>query len=143
MSNQASSIGSKRWRSLWTLFALAIFVGSAAAQSTSDIPSPRLSDLDYLVHKVPRPEAASAAMPFDDSPVVFRTKYKGKVAYYVPPRCCDIPSELYDENGRLICYPHGGFVGGDGRCPSFVPGAVPLTRVNSDVLRERPTDARR
>jgi hypothetical protein len=47
------------------------------------------------------------------------TKYNGKIAYYVPPRCCDIPSELYDEGGNLICYPDGGFAGGDGKCPSF------------------------
>ena len=35
------------------------------------------------------------------------------------PRCCDIPSEVYDEKGALLCYASGGFAGGDGRCPGF------------------------
>lgn len=48
-----------------------------------------------------------------------KTEYNNEVAYYIPPRCCDIPSELYDANGKLICYPNGGFVGGDGKCPTF------------------------
>ena len=45
--------------------------------------------------------------------------YQGKAAYYVSSACCDIPSELYDATGSLVCYPDGGFAGGDGRCPSF------------------------
>lgn len=47
------------------------------------------------------------------------TEYNGKIAYYIPSRCCDIPSELYDESGNIICHPNGGFTGGDGKCPSF------------------------
>jgi hypothetical protein len=47
------------------------------------------------------------------------TKYQGKIAWYIPPRCCDIPSELYDEAGTLICHPDGGLAGSDGKCPSF------------------------
>lgn len=47
------------------------------------------------------------------------TEYMGKTAYFVPSRCCDIASELYDVNGQLICHPDGGFIGGDGKCPSF------------------------
>lgn len=50
------------------------------------------------------------------------TKYNGKVAWYIPPRCCDIPSELYDETGKLICHPEGGLAGADGNCPSFGQG---------------------
>jgi hypothetical protein len=26
---------------------------------------------------------------------------------------------LYDADGKLLCYPAGGFAGGDGRCPAF------------------------
>lgn len=47
------------------------------------------------------------------------TEYMGKTAYFIPSRCCDIASELYDVNGQLICHPDGGFIGGDGKCPSF------------------------
>jgi hypothetical protein len=51
---------------------------------------------------------------------VIKTTFEGKPVYYVPPVCCDIPSELYAEDGRLICYPNGGFTGaGDGKCPKF------------------------
>ena len=47
---------------------------------------------------------------------ILRTSYQGKTVYYVSPACCDIPSELYDEGGTLLCFPDGGFAGGDGRC---------------------------
>ncbi len=58
--------------------------------------------------------------PLISSPLtIYQTKYKGKSAYYIPARCCDIPSQLRHENGVLICYPSSGFAGGDGKCPSF------------------------
>lgn len=51
---------------------------------------------------------------------IYSYKYNGQTVYYVPPRCCDIPSVLYDENCNIICYPDGGFSGiGDGRCNDF------------------------
>ncbi|GAB4017877.1 DUF6970 domain-containing protein [Spirosoma koreense] len=46
--------------------------------------------------------------------------YQGKRVYFIPIRCCDIPSKLYDENCNLICFPNGGFAGrGDGQCTDF------------------------
>jgi hypothetical protein len=51
---------------------------------------------------------------------VIKTTFEGKTVYYVPPVCCDIPSELYAEDGMLMCYPSSGFTGaGDGKCPKF------------------------
>jgi hypothetical protein len=51
---------------------------------------------------------------------IVKTTFEGKPVYYVPPVCCDIPSELYAEDGKLICYPSGGFTGaGDGKCATF------------------------
>jgi hypothetical protein len=51
---------------------------------------------------------------------IVKTTFEGKPVYYVPPVCCDIPSELYAEDGKLLCYPGGGFTGaGDGKCPKF------------------------
>ena len=51
---------------------------------------------------------------------VIKTTFEGKSVYYVPPVCCDIPSELYAEDGTLMCYPSGGFTGaGDLKCPKF------------------------
>jgi hypothetical protein len=51
---------------------------------------------------------------------VIKTTFEGKTVYYVPAVCCDIPSELYAENGDFLCYPSGGFTGaGDDKCPKF------------------------
>ena len=50
---------------------------------------------------------------------ILQTTYEGKKAYFIPRACCDIPSELYNEGGTLICFPDGGFAGGDGKCPKF------------------------
>lgn len=51
---------------------------------------------------------------------IIQYEYRGKIVYWVTGRCCDIPSELYDNEGTLMCQPDGGFTGkGDGRCPDF------------------------
>jgi len=51
---------------------------------------------------------------------VYSYFYDGKKVYFVPARCCDIRSELYDENCNLLCAPDGGFSGsGDGNCADF------------------------
>jgi hypothetical protein len=63
---------------------------------------------------------------------IVTTRHEGKKVYYVSAACCDIPSELYDERGTLLCYPGGGFAGGDGRCPTFVLGREPVARVWQD-----------
>jgi len=52
---------------------------------------------------------------------IVRYRYKGQTVYYLPPRCCDVPSNLYDADGRVLCHPDGGITGsGDGRCPDFL-----------------------
>lgn len=51
---------------------------------------------------------------------VYSYQYNDETVYYIPPRCCDIPSTLYDENCDIICSPDGGITGkGDGKCPDF------------------------
>ena len=51
---------------------------------------------------------------------IYRYKYNGQTVYYIPSRCCDIPSILSDENCNTICSPDGGFTGnGDGKCSDF------------------------
>jgi hypothetical protein len=63
---------------------------------------------------------------FESAPVtnpplsVWRYDYNGQTVYFVPARCCDIYSVLYDANGNTLCAPDGGFIGtGDGKCPDF------------------------
>ena len=51
---------------------------------------------------------------------IYSYTYQKQTVYYFPPRCCDIPSTLYDENCNIICSPDGGLTGGgDGKCPDF------------------------
>lgn len=59
--------------------------------------------------------------PLADPPLsVIQYRYEGRMVYYVPPRCCDIFSDLYDADGNVIARPEGGITGkGDGRAPEF------------------------
>jgi len=51
---------------------------------------------------------------------VWRYEYNGQTVYYIPPYCCDIPSQLLDVNCIQICSPDGGLTGaGDGKCTDF------------------------
>lgn len=51
---------------------------------------------------------------------LYRYQYKGQTVYYFPPRCCDIPSTLFNAECNVICAPDGGFTGkGNGGCPDF------------------------
>ncbi len=70
---------------------------------------------------------------------ISKTTYDGKTAYYITASCCDKPSELYDEEGKLICFPSGGIAGGDGRCKSFILGASPIAVVWSDDRKPNQT----
>lgn len=84
--------------------------------------------------------ACRAPTPPDDSPVwlrelvsrlesepvanppayLARYLYRGDTVYYLPPRCCDIPSLVFNLGGEVICAADGGITGaGDGRCPDF------------------------
>ena len=59
--------------------------------------------------------------PVADPPAsITRYEYKGETVYFVPQRCCDIFSDLYDADGTVIGHPDGGIAGqGDGRVPDF------------------------
>ncbi|AKD58594.1 hypothetical protein SD10_17200 [Spirosoma radiotolerans] len=51
---------------------------------------------------------------------VFSYSYKGQLVYFIPQRCCDIPSILLDEQCHIVCSPDGGISGGgDGKCTDF------------------------
>ena len=52
---------------------------------------------------------------------IWQYEYNGQVVYYIPAKCCDFHSMLYDSNCNLICSPDGGFTGkGDGKCSDFL-----------------------
>jgi len=68
---------------------------------------------------------------------IARYDYRSQVVYYLPPRCCDIWSNLYDSAGAIICHPDGGFSGaGDGRCPDFF-----VQRANEKIVWRDPRGA--
>lgn len=75
---------------------------------------------------------------------VLRTIYAGRTVYFVTPTCCDIPSELYEESGQLICFPSGGFAGGDGRCRDFTlsPNSATVWRDTRAPTRDAPASGR-
>jgi hypothetical protein len=51
---------------------------------------------------------------------ILQYTYNGATVYYLSPRCCDIMSDLYDVNGKILCHPDGGLTGaGDGQCTDF------------------------
>jgi uncharacterized protein DUF6970 len=64
---------------------------------------------------------------------IWRYNYNGRVVFYVPPSCCDVPGELYDGYGNLICAPDGGITGdGNGKCPDFFKVRTEEKRVWTD-----------
>ena len=51
---------------------------------------------------------------------IYRYSYQNKTVFFIPQYCCDVFSELYNENCTLICHPDGGITGmGDGKCSDF------------------------
>jgi len=56
----------------------------------------------------------------DNSAFVYRYENHGEKVYLISPGCCDMFTELYDEECNYICAPSGGFTGkGDGKCKNL------------------------
>ena len=92
----------------------------------------------------PRPEWLTALIddlstePVTNPPaLIARYEYHGQVVYYVPPRCCDIPSDVYDALGAILCHADGGLDGaGDGLCSDFF-----ASRQNEEIIWQDPRAA--
>ena len=87
---------------------------SQTAQVVIPTPPPLATWLMALIQKL------------EDEPVgnppasIAQYEYKGRTVFFVPQRCCDIPSTLYDADGNIMGHPDGGITGqGDGRVPDF------------------------
>lgn len=51
---------------------------------------------------------------------IYNYTYNEQPVYYVTSKCCDNPSNLYDQNCNRICSPDGGITGkGDMKCLDF------------------------
>jgi hypothetical protein len=71
----------------------------------------------WLLDMIARQEAEPVANP---PAYIARQEYASGVFYFLPSRCCDVFSELYDADGALVCYPDGGITGGgSGNCPAL------------------------
>jgi hypothetical protein len=85
-------------------------------------------------------ETQLEALPAGRPPrAIYAAVHDGKPVYYLTPTCCDIPSELYDADGKLLCFPSGGFAGGDGRCPAFVADEKRMRLVWRDKRGDAPS----
>jgi hypothetical protein len=80
-------------------------------------PAPSASIAAWLQTLIAKIESEPVSNP---PTAISSYTYRGGTVYFRPSRCCDIRSELYDADRRLICQPDGGLTGkGDGRCPDF------------------------
>lgn len=95
---------------------------AACAKGTSVSPHP-----EWLTALIQTLESQPVANP---PAFIARYDYRGEAVYYLPPRCCDIPSIVYSATGTIICLADGGITGGgDGRCSDFLS-----TRKNEQVI---------
>lgn len=63
---------------------------------------------------------------------IYRYTYREQVVYHLTGRCCNLPGQVYDINGNVICEPDGGITGkGDRRCTDFFE-----TRSNKTLIWE-------
>ena len=69
----------------------------------------------WLIELIARQESEPVANP---PAYIAQQEYAAGVYYFLPSRCCDVFSELYDAEGALVCNPDGGITGrGSGNCP--------------------------
>ncbi len=83
----------------------------AAINTLSDVPA-------FIKEKIEKIKSEPVTSPASS---IWEVEYNGEKAYYIPPICCDIYSELYNSSGTLICHPDGGITGkGDGKCTGTI-----------------------
>ena len=82
--------------------------------------------------------------PVADPPAsITQYEYKGQTVYFLPQRCCDIWSDLYDSEGDIIGHPDGGITGeGDRRVPDFFDERKNERRIWADSRKVGPNQAR-
>ena len=92
------------------LLAVALSAACTPVTSVSDAP-------EWLTALILELETQPVANP---PAFIARYEYQGQTVYYLPSRCCDIPSNVYSAAGIIICHADGGLSGvGDGRCADF------------------------
>lgn len=93
---------------------LICLVGLSFSCKKEDKPNAWPKCFDYKI------QAILSEDVWDPPAKIYSYQYDGETVYYIPARCCDIPSLLYDEDCSHICSPSGGIAGGgDGQCTDF------------------------
>jgi hypothetical protein len=95
----------------------ACMTGLPHAQVAAPGQAPQVKPPEWLTALIKTIESEAVSNPPSR---IIEFQYRGQTVYYRPPRCCDIPGELYDAKGAVMCSPDGGFTGrGDGKCADF------------------------
>jgi Domain of unknown function (DUF6970) len=114
------------------ILALCLFLTAACAERNPAAPDQRPEWLASLIHEL---ETQPVANP---PAYIARYEYEGETVYYLPARCCDIMSTVFQAGGAILCHPDGGFTGkGDGRCPTFL-----TERSNEQIVWRDPRAAK-
>ena len=97
---------------------LALLAAACSADDSTPTPSPTPAPYPAWVGEL---IAQFMSEPVASPPLsITEYVYQGNNVYFVPQRCCDIFSDLYDAAGNLIAHPDGGIAGtGDGRASDF------------------------
>ncbi len=115
---------------------IATLIAAVALQADAGDPTDVATLPPWLRERIAVFEAAAVTNPPRS---VIRYVYRGAVVYFIPARCCDIPSQLLDAGGERVCAPDGGISGrGDGRCPDFHREARERTPVWRDARERTP-----
>ena len=88
--------------------------GTACGGDSPVAPQPLPTWLTILIGRL------EAIPPANPPALIARYEYRGQTVYFLPERCCDVPSTLYRADGTILCHPSGGLSGtGDGNCADF------------------------
>ncbi len=121
-----------RSKAVWGLVLGLLTMGCGGSSPTAPTPpgTPQPSWVGALISEI-------QSQPVTSPPSsLLSYRYQGATVYFRPARCCDVMSDLYDQQGALLCHPDGGLTGnGDGRCVDFF-----ANRTDEEVVWE---DSRR
>lgn len=110
--------------------AISLSLASLAGCAQAPAQGPAEAPPAFVYQLIARLESEATTNPPGS---IWSYNYHGQVVYYVPPTCCDVPSELYDTEGKLICAPDGGLTGrGDGKCADFFAVRTEERRIWTD-----------
>ena len=131
------------------MFSLLLVIAAITAACGAGATATPISIDDPTPTATPTPNTHSAWLTaliasFEDDDVanpplkVSEYVYNGATVYFVPQRCCDIFSDLYNDSGLLIAHPDGGITGmGDGMAPDFSTNAAFVRVVWEDPRGQR------